>query len=112
MLYINDIEIIKAYLSTTDRKDIPFNDNQLQAILEYYTHVDEEFDKYTIQAWGMYESILDLVEDDEDLPKGFDDMDLGDKMEIAWRIGNEKYPIIIMEEDDDNFQHLLVRVGK
>ena len=112
MLYINDIEIIKAYLSTTDRNDIPFTDNQLQAILEYYTHVDEEFDKYTIQAWGMYESILDLVEDDEDLPKGFDDMDLGDKMEIAWRIGNEKYPIIIMEEDDDNFQHLLVRVGK
>lgn len=114
MLYIKDIEIIKAYLSTTDRNEIPFTDKELQAIVDYYTYADEEFDKYTIQAWGKYEDILDLVEEynADELPENFDEMDLADKFDIAWRIGHANYPIIIMEEDEDEFEHLLVRVGK
>ena len=114
MLYIKDIEIIKAYLSTTDRNEIPFTDKELQAIVDYYTYADEEFDKYTIQAWGKYEDILDLVEEynADELPENFDEMDLADKFDIAWRIEHANYPIIIMEEDKDEFEHLLVRVGK
>lgn len=114
MLYINDIEIIKAYLSTTDRNDINFTDKELRLILEFYKGADEEFDKYTIQSWGSYESVLDVVEinNEDELPENFDELDLADKFDIAWDIVNRKYAYIEVEEDENEIAHLLVRIGK
>ena len=113
MLYINDIEVIKAYMSTTNR-EVYFSDEELQAILDYYRNHNEEFDKYTLQAWGSYEDPIDCLEinDEELLDDDFYEMDLIIQMDRAWKILRRKYPVIVMEEDEENPYHILVRIGK
>ena len=113
MLYINNIEVIKAFMSTTDR-EVYFSDEELQAILDYYQTRNEEFDKYTLQAWGSYEDPIDCLEinDEELLSDDFYEMDCVMQMDRAWKILRKKYPVIVMPEDDETPYHILVRIGK
>ncbi len=113
MLYIKNIDLIKAFMGTTDR-EVYFSDEELQAIVDYYNDHDEEFDKYTLQAWGSYEDPIDCLEinDEELLTDDFYENDSEIQMDIAWKLLREKYPVIIMPESEDEFYHILVRIGK
>ena len=113
MLYISDIEIIKAYMKTTGHK-VNFTDDELLAILEYYRFNNEEFNEHTLQAWGSYENPIDCLEvnDRELLPDDFYGMDCVIQMDMAWKIIHRKYPVIVMEEDDDLPYHILVHIKK
>ena len=113
MLYINDIEIIKAYMATTDR-EVYHSDEELLAIVRYYKTHNEEFDKYTLQAWGSYEDPIDCLEinNEELLNEDFYKLDLADQLTKAWRMLRERYPVIVITEDENNPYHILVRIGK
>lgn len=121
MLYINDIEMIKiiedfrSYFCKTENSATKFSDNELRAILEYYKEIDEEYTKDSIQSWKVFDNVIDIVDvyHKDLLPKNFDKMDLADKIEMCWHIVNLRYPVIIVdndEEDCESFEHILIRV--
>lgn len=121
MLYIDDIEIIKiiedfrSYFCKSDNSATKFADSELRAILEYYKVNDEAYTEKSIQSWKVFESVLDIVDvyHRDKLPKDFDKMDLADKIELAWDIVNVHHPVIIVDEQDDDyeaFDRILIRV--
>ena len=57
MLYITDTSIIKTVLESLKQDISHLNDDDIEAIMNYYNHNDERLTLYTFEDWHRYESL-------------------------------------------------------
>jgi hypothetical protein len=57
MLYITDTSIIKTVLKALNQNISHLNDEDIEAIMNYYSHNDERLSHYTFEDWHHYESL-------------------------------------------------------
>lgn len=57
MLYISDTSTIKTVLEALNQDISHLNDDDIEAIMNYYNHNDERLTSYTFEDWHHYESL-------------------------------------------------------
>ena len=57
MLYISDTSIIKTVLEALKQNISHLNDDDIEAIMNYYRFNDERLTQYTFEDWHHYESL-------------------------------------------------------
>lgn len=57
MLYISDTSTIKTVLKALNQDISHLNDDDIEAIMNYYNYNDERLTSYTFEDWHHYESL-------------------------------------------------------